>query len=125
MERILQHVKPERRNKELERNPVHPLFWRRSFHFETVEQGISFTIPVLRPLLRLLGVYQRGFQNTLDIRKTELTFVDPSLPQAFEGFKILADSAIKSTPQKTIFFTLVLVTFIARSNESPRKSAIS
>lgn len=89
MERILQHVKPERRDKELERNPVHSLFWKRSFHFETIEQGISWFIPALRPLLKLSGLYRRGFQRTLHIRKTELTCVDPSLPEAFEGFKIL------------------------------------
>jgi predicted MPP superfamily phosphohydrolase len=89
MERILQHVKPERRNKEWERNPVHALFWKRSFHFETIEQGLSLFIPALGPLLKLSGLYRRGFQNALQIRQTELTCVDPSLPRAFEGFKIL------------------------------------
>lgn len=89
MERILQHVKPERRNKELERNPVHPLFWKRSFHFETIEQGLCWFIPVLGPLLRLSGLYRRGLENTLRIRKTALTYVDPALPHVFEGFKIL------------------------------------
>lgn len=89
MERILQHVKPERRKKELERNPVHPLFWKRSFHIETLEQAISRLIPVFSPILKLSGLYQRGFQNALDLRKTELMFVDPTLPSAFEGFKIL------------------------------------
>jgi uncharacterized protein len=89
MERILQHVKPERRNKELEFNPVHPLFWKRSFHLETIEQAVSFLVPLVRPVLKLSGLYRRGFQNTLDIRVTELTFIDAALPAAFEGFKIL------------------------------------
>lgn len=89
MERILQHVKPARRNKELERNPVHPLFWKRSFHFETIEQMVSFGVHGLGPFLKLSGLYQRGFQNTLNIHTTELTLVDAALPPAFEGFKIL------------------------------------
>jgi uncharacterized protein len=89
MQRILQHVKPERRNKEFERNPVHPLFWKRSFHIETIEQIVSFAVPLVRPILKLSGLYQRGFQNTLAIQKTELTFVDPALPNAFTGFKLL------------------------------------
>lgn len=89
MQRILQHVKPERRNKELERNPVHPLFWKRSFHFETIEQGISFLVPAIGPLLKLSGLYQRGVRNSLDVRTTCITVCDPSLPSAFEGFTIL------------------------------------
>jgi predicted MPP superfamily phosphohydrolase len=89
MERILQHVKPERRNKELERNPVHPIFWKRSFHFETIEQGISFFIPAIRPLLKLSGLYQRALRNALDVRKTAFTYRDPQLPPAFDGFRIL------------------------------------
>jgi predicted MPP superfamily phosphohydrolase len=89
MQRILQHVKPERRNKEFERNPVHPLFWKRSWHFETFEQFLATVIPVLRPIFRLLGLYDRGFRNTLNIVTRNLTIVDPALPKAFEGFTIL------------------------------------
>lgn len=89
MQRILQHVKPERRNKEFERNPVHPLFWKRSFHFETVEQAVAFFVPTIVPVLRLSGLYNRGLRNAIDIKKRQFTFVDPALPHAFEGFKIL------------------------------------
>ena len=89
MQRILQHVKPERRNKEIERNPVHPLFWKRSFHFETVEQIVTFFIPAIVPVLKLSGLYNRGLQNAIDIKKRQFTFVDPALPHVFEGFKIL------------------------------------
>lgn len=89
MERILQHVKPERRNKELERNPVHPLFWRRSLHFETVEQLISFLIPVLGPVLKISGLYHRGVRNALDIQTPRIIVSDPALPTAFDGFTML------------------------------------
>jgi predicted MPP superfamily phosphohydrolase len=89
MQRILQHVKPERRNKEFERNPAHPIFWKRSFHFETVEQFITFFIPALVPILKLSGLYNRGFQNTLNLTKTKITIVDSNLPKAFDGFQIL------------------------------------
>ncbi len=89
MERILQHVKPERRNKEFERNPVYPIFWKRSFHFETVEQVIAFLVPAIVPILKLSGLYDRGTQNALDIKETEFTFVDSALPRAFDGFKVL------------------------------------
>jgi len=41
------------------------------------------------------------------------------------GFRILAVSAIKSTPQNTIILASVLAAFLARSNESPKKSATS
>lgn len=89
MQRILRHVKPERRNKEIEHNPVHPLFWKRSFHVETIEQMVAFCVPLVGPLLKLSGLYARGVRNALKIRQTELTFVDPALPAAFEGFRIL------------------------------------
>ena len=89
MQRIIQHVKPERRNKEFERNPVHPLFWKRSFHFETIEQVVTFCVPALVPVLKLSGLYKRGLRNALEIKKTCFTYVDSALPSAFEGFKIL------------------------------------
>jgi uncharacterized protein len=89
MERILQHVKPERRYKELERNPVHPLFWKRSFHFETIEHAISLFVPAIGPLLKMSGLYQRGLRNSLDIRTVRMTVVDPALPAAFDGFTLL------------------------------------
>jgi len=94
MQRILQHVKPERRNKELERNPVHPIFWKRSFHFETVEQIVAFFVPAIVPLLKVSGLYNRGFRNTLNIETTKFMFVDPALPRVFDGFKILFVSDI-------------------------------
>lgn len=89
MQRILEHVKPERRNKEIVYNPIYPLFWQRSFHFETIEQLLSFAIPLIVPVLKFSGIYQRGLQNALDIRQTTFTVSDPNLPASFEGFKIL------------------------------------
>ena len=94
MQRILQHVKPERRNKELEHNPTHPIFWQRSFHFETIEQLLSYVIPLIVPILKFSGLYQHGIQNALDIRKTAFTVVDPTLPEVFDGFRILFMSDI-------------------------------
>lgn len=89
MQRILQHVKPERRNKELVYNPTHPIFWQRSFHFETVEQLISPFIPLIVPVLKFSGLYRKGQQNAIDIQKTTMTIVDPALPKKFDGFSIL------------------------------------
>ena len=89
MERILQHVKPERRNKELEHNPTHALFWQRSFHFETLEQLFSPIIPWVVPLLKLSGLYRRGLQNALDIQKIRFTIFNPALPATFDGFTLL------------------------------------
>jgi predicted MPP superfamily phosphohydrolase len=89
MQRILEHVKPERRNKEIVYNPIYPLFWQRSFHFETIEQLLSFAIPLVVPVLKFSGIYQRGLRNALDICQTTFTISDPNLPPAFHGFKIL------------------------------------
>jgi uncharacterized protein len=89
MQRILEHVKPERRNKEFERNPAHPIFWKRSFHFETIEQLLSKLIPSVVPVLKLSGLYQQGLRNALDIQRTEFMLADPTLPEAFEGFTLL------------------------------------
>lgn len=94
MQRILQHVKPERRNKEFEYNPVHPIFWQRSFHLETVEQLLSPIIPLIVPLLKFSGLYRRGTRNALEIHKTTFTVVDPALPSDFDGFRILFMSDI-------------------------------
>jgi predicted MPP superfamily phosphohydrolase len=41
------------------------------------------------PVLKLSGIYQHGIQNALEVRKTTFTFVDPSLPDSFDDFKIL------------------------------------
>ncbi len=89
MQRILQHVKPERRNKELEHNPTHALFWQRSFHVETFEQLISPLIPFIVPILKLSGLYRRGVRNALHIHTTELTVFDAALPPSFDGFTLL------------------------------------
>jgi uncharacterized protein len=89
MQRILEHVKPERRQKELIYNPVYPLFWKRSFHLETFEHLTSILVLLLGPLLKLSGLYQRGLQNTLAIQTTEWQYIDPQLPKMFEGFRIL------------------------------------
>ncbi len=89
MQRILQHVKPERRNKEFEHNPIYPIFWQRSFHFETIEQVLCHITPLVVPILKLSGLYRRGLHNALDIQKTTFTIVDPRLPKTFDGFNIL------------------------------------
>ena len=94
MQRILQHVKPERRNKEFVYNPTHPIFWQRSFHFETIEQLLSRFIPLIVPILKFSGLYQRGIRNALNVQKKEVTVVDPVLPDSFDSFKMLFVSDI-------------------------------
>jgi len=89
MQRILQHVKPERRNKELIHNPVRPIFWQRSWHFETIEQLLSWFIPFVIPVLKMSGLYRRGLRNALDVQQTTLTVSDPTLPESFDGFTLL------------------------------------
>jgi predicted MPP superfamily phosphohydrolase len=89
MQRILQHVKPERRNKELVYNPTLPIFWQRSMHFETVEQFLAIFIPFIVPVLRFSGLYRTGLRNAIDLKHVTLTIVDPSLPLAFDGFSML------------------------------------
>ncbi|PID56792.1 hypothetical protein CSB45_10150 [candidate division KSB3 bacterium] len=89
MQRILEHVKPERRNKELIYNPTQPIFWERSFHFETIEQFLSIFIPFVRPILQLSGIYQRGRSNSVDFQRVEFSHVDSGLPEEFDGFKLL------------------------------------
>lgn len=89
MQRILAHVKPERRNKELIYNPTYPIFWQRSMHFETIEQALSIFIPWVTPVLKLSGLYQRGARNAIDMQVTPLTLIDPQLPASFDGFRLL------------------------------------
>ncbi len=89
MQRILQHVKPERRNKELIYNPTLPIFWQRSMHFETVEQFLSIFIPFIVPILRFSGLYRKGLRNATDLKLVTLSIVDSALPPAFDGFSIL------------------------------------
>ena len=89
MQRILAHVKPERRNKELIYNPTYPIFWQRSMHFETIEQALSIFIPWVTPALKLSGLYQRGARNAIDMQVTPLTLIDPQLPASFNGFRLL------------------------------------
>ncbi len=89
MQRILEHVKPERRNKEFIHNPTHAIFWQRPFHFETVEQFLSMFIPWIVPALKLSGFYERGQRNAAALRTTRLTICDPRLPRSFDGFRLL------------------------------------
>ncbi|MCP4399567.1 MAG: metallophosphoesterase [bacterium] len=89
MQRILEHVKPERRNKELIYNPTKPIFWERSFHFETIEQFISNFIPFIVPVLKFSGLYQKGRRNSVDFERIEFTVSDPVVPPEFDGFKVL------------------------------------
>ena len=89
MQRILKHVKPERRNKELIYNPTQPIFWERSFHFETIEQFISNFIPLVVPILKFSGLYQKGRCNTVDFTTIEFTVADPAIPPDFDGFRVL------------------------------------
>lgn len=89
MKRILKHVKPERRDKELIYNPTQPIFWERSFHFETIEQFISSFIPLLRPVLKFSGLYRRGQRNAVDFQQIEFNVVDPAIPPEFDGFRVL------------------------------------
>ena len=89
MQRILEHVKPERRNKELIYNPTQPIFWERSFHFETIEQFLSRFVPLVRPVLKLSGLYQRGRRNSVDFQQVEFSCADPTIPPEFDGFTLL------------------------------------
>src|SRR5690349_6318101 len=44
---------------------------------------------VVRVLLKLAGLYERGKRNALDIQFTEQTFEFPDLPRAFDGYRLL------------------------------------
>ncbi len=89
MKRILEHVKPERRNKEFIYNPTQPIFWEHSLHFETVEQFLSLFIPWIVPALKFSGLYRQGVHNAVDIQLTEFSVIDPALPSSFDGFTVL------------------------------------
>ncbi|MCK8604107.1 CDP-archaeol synthase [Desulfoferrobacter suflitae] len=61
----------------------HPLH-----HFLNFEDAIYYHL-ILKSFFRLLGVYERGLQNALQIRVSRLAFAFPQLPKAFDGYKIL------------------------------------
>ena len=44
---------------------------------------------LLSPFFRLIGLYDSGLQNSLDVQIKENTFHFPDLPQSFDGFRIL------------------------------------
>lgn len=48
-----------------------------------------FSEPKMRAALRLMGLYERGRRNALDIRVTPHRVSIPRLPQAFHGYRIL------------------------------------
>ncbi len=44
---------------------------------------------LLGPLFKLLGLYDKGLQNSLNVQLNEKTFLFPDLPETFDGFRIL------------------------------------
>lgn len=43
----------------------------------------------MKTTFRLLGIYELGMRNALDIEKKEITFTFPDLPPAFDNYKML------------------------------------
>jgi predicted MPP superfamily phosphohydrolase len=43
----------------------------------------------MKTLLRVMGVYQKGKQNALKLKTTEIAFTFPDLPRSFDNFTIL------------------------------------
>ncbi len=44
---------------------------------------------LLGPLFKLVGLYDKGVKNSLQVQLNEKTFLFPDLPEAFDGFRIL------------------------------------
>ncbi len=58
---------------------------RRSFHLENLYSAHGF----IRICLKLSGLFNRGLANSRRLRTVEHSFRIPSLPAAFEGYRIL------------------------------------
>jgi predicted MPP superfamily phosphohydrolase len=58
-------------------------------------------------ILKILGFYNKGYNNAKKIEITEMTLNYPGLPEAFDGFRILhlTDLHIDSIPGFTAFLT--------------------
>tara|TARA_B100001248_G_scaffold261923_1_gene255037 strand:+ start:71551 stop:72522 length:972 start_codon:yes stop_codon:yes gene_type:complete len=73
----------------LERQQSHRPSWlqrgRKLFPWKRLFLRLHF----IKALLRILGIYGWGHRNYLDIRLEEHQVVLPSLPRAFEGYRIL------------------------------------
>ncbi|PWU07027.1 MAG: metallophosphoesterase [Verrucomicrobia bacterium] len=52
---------------------------------------------LFRSVLRVVGLYERGFRNYLDIQIVEREVLLPGLPQTFDGFRILQLSDLHFT----------------------------
>lgn len=46
-------------------------------------------MPIVAGALKLIGLYQRGLRNALDIHLTHHTFAFPDLPSEFDGYRIV------------------------------------
>ena len=44
---------------------------------------------IMKTSFRILGLYERGKQNALQVQKSSVTFYFPDLPRSFEGYRIL------------------------------------
>ncbi len=78
-------VNTKRRLREWEMNPFLFSFWQRMFHFERFEFLFSLAIP----LLKISGLYKRGFKNSVNLRAHYLHFSHPLIPGSFDGYRIL------------------------------------
>lgn len=56
-----------------------------SFHFENLE----FALKIFGKVLKIIGVWNRGYSNTTNHKIVHNNVIVPNLPEAFEGLKIL------------------------------------
>jgi len=59
--------------------------WQTLLNFE----NFVYYRVLMNPLFKLTGIYRKGIANALQVGITERSIVLPSLPAAFEGFRIL------------------------------------
>lgn len=62
------------------KNPAHLLI--------NIEQPIFYSL-ILKNFFSILGLYDKGVKNALDVRVTPVTFHFENLPEAFDGYTIL------------------------------------
>ncbi|NOX89231.1 MAG: metallophosphoesterase [Calditrichaeota bacterium] len=95
---LKKRVKTRRRLKEWELNPFLFSFWQRLFHFEHIEYLFSLAVP----LLKITGIYRRGYRNARRIRSHHVFLSFPNLPQAFNGYRILFISDLHADGNREI-----------------------
>lgn len=79
--KLWRHARLEMERNEVKHTPLGPRqrHWR---GFKTLIQVFGFGI-------RLLGLYERGVRNAIDLRLNEMEIWFDDLPEAFDGFKVL------------------------------------